>query len=110
MPYTEVMRTVSETPIFVRYAKEIWTEAEREEFINWIAANPESGDLIPRSGGCRKVRWSASGRGKKGGARVIYFLARETSIWLLVVYTKAKFDNLPTEFLIQLKAEVEDAH
>jgi mRNA-degrading endonuclease RelE of RelBE toxin-antitoxin system len=110
MPYTAGMRTVSETPIFVRYAKEIWTEAEREEFINWIAANPESGDIIPRSGGCRKVRWSASGRGKKGGARVIYFLAKETSIWLLVVYTKAKFDNLPTEFLTQLKAEVEDAH
>jgi mRNA-degrading endonuclease RelE of RelBE toxin-antitoxin system len=110
MPYTARMRTVSETPIFVRYAKEIWTEAEREEFINWIAANPESGDIIPRSGGCRKVRWSASGRGKKGGARVIYFLAKETSIWLLVVYTKAKFDSLPTEFLIQLKAEIEDAH
>jgi mRNA-degrading endonuclease RelE of RelBE toxin-antitoxin system len=110
LPYTATMRTVSETPIFVRYAREIWTEGEREEFVNWIAANPESGDIMPRSGGCRKVRWSASGRGKKGGARVIYFLSKETSIWLLIVYTKAKFDNLPTEFLIQLKAGVENAN
>jgi hypothetical protein len=56
------------------------------------------------------VRWSASGHGRRGGARVIYFLLRETTVWLLMAYTKAKFDNLPTEFLAQLKKAVEDAH
>ena len=103
------MRTVAETPIFQRYADEVWSSDERSAFISWIAANPEAGDLITGSGGCRKVRWSASGRGKRGGARVIYFLEAEDTIWLLIVYTKGKFDKLPTSFLAQLKQGVEDA-
>lgn len=106
----QAMRTVAETAVFVRYAQEIWTDDERLAFITWIASNPEAGDIIPGSGGCRKVRWSASGHGRRGGARVIYFLMRETTVWLLIAYTKAKFDNLPTEFLAQLKKAVEDAH
>ena len=63
---------------------------------------------MPGTGGCRKVRWLASGRGKRGGARVIYFLQKEDTVWLLIVYTKAKFDNLPSEFLAELKKGVED--
>ena len=102
------MRTVAETPIFQKYASDVWSDAERIEFINWIAANPESGDVIPGSGGCRKVRWSSAGQGKRGGTRVIYFNATEAAIWLLIVYKKAKFDNLPTAFLAELKKGVED--
>ena len=103
------MRSVAETPIFQRYAAEVWSEAERNDFINFIAANPEAGDLIRGSGGCRKVRWSTSGQGKSGGARAIYFNANDGTIWLLIVYKKAKFDNLPTSFLVELKQGVEDA-
>ena len=103
------MRTVAETPIFQRYATEVWSTSEREQFISFIAANPEAGDLIRGSGGCRKVRWSTSGQGKSGGARVIYFNADDATIWLLIVYKKAKFDNLPTSFLVELKQGVEDA-
>lgn len=103
------MRTVAETPIFQRYAADVWSEAERLEFITWIALNPEAGDLIKGSGGCRKVRWAASGRGKSGGARVIYFNTTEQAIWLLIVYTKGRFDSLPTSFLAELKQGVEDA-
>lgn len=103
------MRTVAETPIFQRYAAEVWTEAEREEFVNFIAAKPEAGDLIRGSGGCRKVRWATAGKGKSGGARVIYFNADDSMIWLLIVYKKAKFDNLPTSFLVELRKGVQDA-
>ncbi len=103
------MRTVAETPVFVRYAAEVWSEAERQEFINFIAANPQAGNIIRGSGGCRKVRWSRSGSGKRGGSRVIYFLATEGTVWLLIVYSKAKFDNFPTSFVAQLKKEIEDA-
>ena len=99
---------MAETPIFQRYAVDVWSEAERNGFINFIAANPEAGDLIRGSGGCRKVRWAASGQGKSGGARVIYFQANDGTIWLLIVYKKAKFDNLPTSFLAELKQGVED--
>jgi hypothetical protein len=108
MPYDSPFRTVAETPIFRRYAADIWTEAECDTFINWISVNPMAGDVIPGSGGCRKVRWSASSRGKRGGARVIYFNTGDDTIWLLVVYVKAKFDNLPTAFLAELKQGVKD--
>jgi hypothetical protein len=103
------MRTVAETPVFVRYAAEVWSDAERQRFINFIAANPEAGDIIRASGGCRKVRWSRSGMGKRGGVRVIYFLAADGTVWLLIVYSKAKFDNLPASFLAKLRQEIEDA-
>ena len=93
----------------MRYAAEVWSEAEREEFIAFLAANPEAGNIIRGSGGCRKVRWARSGSGKRGGARVVYFLAVNEVVWLLIVYTKSKFDNLPTSFLVQLKKGVEDA-
>lgn len=109
MPYIARMRTVAETEIFKRYALEVWNEDEREQFINWIAANPEAGAIIAGSGGCRKLRWSSSGQGKRGGARVIYFLQAEDTIWRLIVYKKAKFDNLPTSFLVQLRKAVQDA-
>ncbi len=101
------MRTVAETTVFEKYAAEIWSEGDRQAFVNWIAANHDAGDVIPGSGGCRKVRWIRGGMGKRGGARVIYFNGRDGRIWLLIAYKKAKFDNLPTEFLARLKKEVE---
>ncbi len=101
------MHTVAETEVFQRYAASIWSDAERVDFINWIAANPLAGDVISGSGGCRKVRWVRSGMGKRGGARVIYFNSEDGRVWLLIAYAKAKFDNLPTEFLAKLKIEVE---
>ena len=103
------MRTVAETDIFKRYASEVWADAEREEFVTWIAANPEAGAVIAGSGGCRKVRWATAGQGKRGGARVIYFLHTDEVVWLLIVYKKAKFDNLPTSFVAQLRKAVQDA-
>ena len=101
------MHTVAETEIFQRYAAAVWSEVERIEFVDWIAANPLAGDVIPGSGGCRKVRWSRAGMGKRSGARVVYFNVLDGRIWLLIVYAKAKFDKLPAGFLARLKAEVE---
>lgn len=101
------MYTIIETHTFNRYASQIWQEDERQAFITWIAENPLSGDVIPGTHGLRKVRWSRSGMGKRGGARVIYYNVLEDGcIWLLIAYTKAKFDNLPTEFLNQLKEAI----
>lgn len=107
--YRGNMRTVAETPMFQKYAKDLWTEAERVDFINWIALNPDAGDVIPGSGGCRKIRWAKAGRGKRGGVRVIYFNVEDEVIWLLIVYSKADYDSLPAAFLEQLKQGVEDA-
>jgi len=103
------MRTVIETEDFQRSASGVWNEGEREEFITWIAANPDAGDVIQGTGGLRKVRWKRQGMGKSGGARVIYYHAnQEERIWLLIAYAKAKFDNLPTSFLLQLKEVIDN--
>jgi hypothetical protein len=101
------MFTVIETPIFQKYAADIWSDAECEAFINWLAINPEAGDVIPGTAGLRKVRWSRQGMGKRGGVRVIYFNRLEDGvIWLLIIYAKAKFDNLPIAVLNALKEEI----
>jgi hypothetical protein len=101
------MFTVAETEAFLRYASAVWSGEEREEFITWIANNPLAGDVIPGTGGLRKVRYSRQGSGKRGGTRVIYFnVLEDGTIWLLIVYSKAKYDNLPMAFLRQLKAAV----
>ena len=103
------MYTVIETPTFIRYAAQVWGDVEREAFISWIAANPDAGDVIPLTDGLRKVRWTRAGIGKRGGTRVIYYNRLESgNIWLLIVYTKAKFDNLPVAVLQTLRKEVED--
>ena len=98
------MLTVIETPTFQRLAAEFWSEEERLEFVSWIAANTEAGDVIKGTGGLRKVRWSRPGMGKRGGARVIYFNRNERGdLVLLLVYVKAKFDNIPAATLMKLK-------
>ncbi|CAM5788953.1 DNA-binding protein [Ottowia pentelensis] len=89
------MRMVIETPTFQKQAAKLWTEDERLEFIDWIAANPLTGDVIPGADGARKVRWSRSGLGKSGGARVIYFNLIEQEVVLLVAaYAKADRSNM----------------
>lgn len=93
------MRTVIETPTFQKQADKLWAEAERLEFIDWIADNPTAGDVIPGADGARKVRWSRAGSGKSGGARVIYFnLTEEEVVLLVAVYAKAERSNMsPSE-------------
>ncbi len=61
------MYTIIELPTFSNNAKSIWDEAERGEFCVWLTENPLAGDVIPKSGGCRKVHWRRSGTGKQGG-------------------------------------------
>ena len=101
--------TVVETGIFLRQAEKIWSDEERAALVDHMARNPEGGDVIPGTGGVRKIRWNRAGSGKRGGARVIYFNAQDGTIWLLIAYTKAKFDDLPASFIEQLRQGVEDA-
>ena len=79
----------------MRQAEDVWEDAEREAFVNFIAWNPETGDVIPETGGVRKVRWSRSGIGRRGGARVIYFYHNaDRPVYLLMVYAKARREDL----------------
>ncbi len=67
------MLTVIETPLFQTQWPLYWTEDERGVFATYIASNPDAGDVIPKSGGIRKIRWRRVGSGKSGGVRVIYW-------------------------------------
>jgi len=90
------MYTVIEHPTFQRQADTIWTEEERLAFIAFIASNPLAGEVIPGAHGARKVRWFGSGRGKRGGVRVIYFnFLANGHIELFAIYRKAQQENLP---------------
>lgn len=104
------MLTIFETPTFVAEASKIWSDEERLEFFAWIANEPEAGEVIPRSGGCRKVRWTRSGMGKRGGARVIYFTRMaEGELCMLLVYPKSEQDNIPPPHILkQIRMELED--
>ena len=102
------MYTVIETPLFSSDAKTIWSEEERGEFCAWLVKHPDVGDVIPGSGGCRKVRWVRAGSGKSGGVRIIYFnrLAKG-QIWLLVIYTKAERGSVPAHLLKAIKETID---
>ena len=93
------MQTVAETPTFTRQADKLFTEEERRALIDYLAENSLAGEEIPGTGGVRKLRFAASGRGKRGGARVIYFYGGEDiPIYALLAYAKsAKTDLNPAE-------------
>jgi mRNA-degrading endonuclease RelE of RelBE toxin-antitoxin system len=90
--------TVAETLTFIRQAERVWSDEERETFIDFIAKYPDSGDIIPGTGGVRKVRWSKQGSGKRGGTRVIYFFYdQDAPLYLLMVYTKGAREDISPE-------------
>jgi hypothetical protein len=74
---------------YLRRAEDILNADERDDVINALAYAPLSGDLIPGTGGLRKVRIARAGTGKRGGARVIYyFYNEEFPLLLLAIYAK----------------------
>jgi hypothetical protein len=81
--------TVVETPEFLSATRKLMKDEERRLLVDYLAFNPTSGDLIPGTGGVRKLRWGLEGRGKRGGARVIYFHHdAEMPLFALTAYAK----------------------
>ena len=76
-PYALSMHTIVETPEYLRDARTAGlTDSERQAVVSYIASHPEAGDVIPGTGGARKVRFAGRGKGKSGGYRVITLLYR----------------------------------
>ncbi len=102
------MLTVIETPLFQKQWPLYWTEDERGSFAAYVADNPDAGDVIPESGGLRKVRWRRAGSGKSGGVRVVYYTRTAAGeLILLTLYAKPKTDNLTGQKLQEIRRALE---
>lgn len=115
LPNTNILKaliqsilTSVETLLFQKQWPVYWTEEERGAFASYLANNPEAGDVVPESGGIRKIRWSRAGSGKSGGVRVIYYTRLACGqLVLLTLYAKAKTDNLTGPKLKEIKHALE---
>lgn len=99
------MQTVVETPEYLIAAKKAgMTDAEREAAVIYLAENPEAGDIMPGTGGCRKIRIAKDGKGKSGGYRVItYFIDQNRPVYLMTVISKGRQANLTDRQKAELK-------
>jgi len=99
-----------ETPLFTRISGRYLSDDEYRKLQNELNERPESGAMVPGSGGVRKLRWAAEGRGKQGGLRVIYYLRRKPDeIWMLTIYGKNVRENISAQVLRRMKEAIEDA-
>ncbi|MCP3662079.1 MAG: type II toxin-antitoxin system RelE/ParE family toxin [Gammaproteobacteria bacterium] len=89
------MQTIVELPEFLRKSDKLLSSSERLSIINYLAAHPAAGDIMQGTGGIRKLRWSAQGKGKSGGVRVIYYHYNESiPLFLLSLFGKGEKSNL----------------
>jgi mRNA-degrading endonuclease RelE of RelBE toxin-antitoxin system len=99
-----------ETSIFTKLLYTYLTDDEYVGLQSFMFKYPEAGDLVPGSGGVRKLRWAMAGKGKSGGVRVIYyFKKRDNEIWMLTIYSKSQVENIPAHILRQIAEEIKDA-
>jgi mRNA-degrading endonuclease RelE of RelBE toxin-antitoxin system len=97
-----------ETHIFTRKLKTLLSDDEYRKLQHKLVLRPDAGDIIPGSGGLRKLRWAGSGRGKSGGVRVIYYwFPQKEVILMLFIYPKSEQDDLTSKQLKTLKNIIE---
>ncbi len=100
--------TFVETKLFTELVLDYLSDDEYAAMQQFLVVNPEAGDVIPASGGVRKLRWGVAGRGKRGGLRVIYFLRRRNDeVWMLTLYAKNVADNIPAKVLKKIKEAID---
>lgn len=104
-----VVFTFIESAPFERVRDVYFDDDEYAELQQFMMRNPEAGRVVANTGGVRKLRWKRRGMGKRGGLRVIYFVRyRPNEFWMLTLYAKAKYDNVPASILKQLKEAFEN--
>lgn len=95
MDYHLIMHTIVELPEYIKRAASLLSEEERGNIIDYLSENPKAGDLITGTGGIRKLRWRAKGKGKSGGARLIYFYHNKSiPLFMLTVFGKGEKENI----------------
>ena len=99
-----------ETPLFTKVVEQYLDDEAYGELQSYLNLHPESGVVVPGSGGVRKLRWAAPGRGKRGGLRVIYYLKLpQDQIWLLTVYGKNVRESIPAHVLSAMRKAIDNA-
>lgn len=102
---------IKETSVFTKQVQRLLDEESYRLLQLRLVAEPGSGDVIRGTGGLRKIRWEATGRGKRGGVRVIYYWAREDGeILLLLIYSKAHQDDLTPKQRALLKKLIQEEY
>ncbi len=87
--------TVVETVPFLQDVKSLLSVDGREKLVHFLATNPEAGEIIPETGGVRKIRWAIPGKGKSGGVRAVYYYHNSgIPLFLLAAYAKNDKANL----------------
>jgi hypothetical protein len=103
------MLTFIELSSFASVRNNYLNDDDFASFQLYLMEHPDAGDVIPRSGGCRKVRWAIEGRGKRGGVRIIYFLRLNSGqIVLVTMYAKNVKENIDPIMLRRLKEVFEN--
>lgn len=102
---------IVETSIFTRRVTQLLSDDEYRELQTALVNQPKAGAVIRASGGIRKLRWSAAGHGKRGGARVIYYFADSQSrVLMLYIYAKNETDDLAPDQIKVLRNIVESEY
>src|SRR5438067_6298252 len=100
--------TFIEQPVFTRQLVELVEDDAYRRFQNELAANPEKAPVVKGSGGLRKARMALPGRGKSGGARVLYlWFPHDETIVFYLVYTKGEMESIPAAQMKAIKHEVQ---
>jgi mRNA-degrading endonuclease RelE of RelBE toxin-antitoxin system len=99
-----------ETTIFTKLIGNYLTADEYLGLQKYLLQYPDKGDVIPGTGGVRKLRWSITGKGKRGGIRVIYYWKRrDNEIWMLTVYGKGETSRIPNRIITKIAEEIRNA-
>jgi mRNA-degrading endonuclease RelE of RelBE toxin-antitoxin system len=94
---------------FTKHVYSYQTEDKYSGLQSYLLQFPESGKVVPGSGGVRKLRWAMSGTGKSGGIRVIYYFKKQDDeIWLLTIYSKSETENIPAHILRKIAEEIQN--
>lgn len=97
-----------ETILFRKKAEDLLNDDQLRRIQIALTFYPNSGAIIPRSGGIRKLRWTGSGKGKKGGLRIIYYWVTEDhKIYLITMYKKSHKEDLSWEEIKHFKTFIE---
>ena len=98
-----------ETSVFTKFITKYLSDDEYLGLQNFLFNHPDAGQIIRGTGGVRKIRWANSGKGKRGGLRIIYYWqVNADEIWMLTVYGKSERESIPAHILKKIAEEIKN--